>query len=123
MAESKWPTEPYKGLGYYDIGDALLFAGRDTDVNECVHMLAEPKTRTLLLHGRTGCGKSSFLRAGLIPELESRGFGFIFLRRREGERPTLIRCTADPMTRIAEELFWFTSHPWRFETAIDSRQI
>src|SRR6266853_5824916 len=116
MAESKWPTEPYKGLGYYDIGDALLFAGRDTDVNECVHMLAEPKMRTLLLHGRTGCGKSSFLRAGVIPALEDRGFGFTFLRGSDG-LPVIIRSTADPIARISEELFRFTERPQRIATA------
>jgi hypothetical protein len=121
--EANWPKEPYKGFSYYTFEDTLLFVGREDDVDDCTAYLAEPKTRTLLLHGRTGCGKSSFLRAGLIPALESRGFGFVFLRRNEGERPVLIRCTADPMARIAEELFWFTGHPWRFETAIDTRLI
>lgn len=123
IVEANWPKEPYKGFSYYTFEDTLLFVGRDDDVDDCAAYLAEPKTRTLLLHGRTGCGKSSFLRAGLIPALESRGFGFVFLRRNEGERPVLIRCTAEPMTRIAEELFWFTAHPWRVETAIDSRVI
>jgi conflict system STAND superfamily ATPase len=118
-----WPREPYKGFSYYTSEDTLLFVGRDEDVDDCAAYLAEPKTRTLLLHGRTGCGKSSFLRAGLIPALESHGLGFVFLRRNEGERPTLIRCTADPMTRLAEELFWFTSHPREYETAIGLRKI
>jgi hypothetical protein len=121
--EVSWPKEPYKGFSYYTFEDALLFVGRDDDVDDCAAYLAEPKTRTLLLHGRTGCGKSSFLRAGLIPALESQGLGFIFLRRKEGERPTLIRCTADPITRLAEELFWFTSYPREYETAIGLREI
>jgi hypothetical protein len=60
-----WPTLPYKGLGYYAEEDASLFAGRDKDVVVCAAKLAEWKIRLLLLHGSTGCGKSSFLRAGL----------------------------------------------------------
>lgn len=123
LTQANWPKEPYKGFAYYNFADLLIFTCRDDDVEDCLQYLTEPNTRTLLLHGRTGCGKSSFLRAGLIPELESRGFGFVFLRRKEGDNPTLIRCTSDPITRIAEELFQFTDHPWRFETAIDSREI
>jgi len=118
-----WPKEPYKGFCYYNFEDSVLFVGRENDVEDCAAYLAEPRTRTLLLHGQTGCGKSSFLRAGLIPALESRGFGFVFLRRNEGEHPALIRCTAEPMTRFAEELFWFTEQPRVYQTAVGSRTI
>jgi hypothetical protein len=118
-----WPKEPYKGFAYYDAEDTLLFAGRDEDVDNCVAYLAEGNTRTFLLHGNTGCGKSSFLRAALIPALESRGFGFVFLRRDESAGPAIIRCTADPMARIAEQLFWFVEHPWPVETAVGPREV
>jgi hypothetical protein len=79
-----WPDEPYRGLAYYGPEHALLFVGREDDVDECVHYLSELRTRLLLLHGQTGCGKSSFLRAGLIPTLEERGFGYQFLREGPG---------------------------------------
>ena len=72
MTNLTWPREPYKGLSYYNPEDELLFAGRESDIDDCVGFLAELRTRTLIVHGRTGCGKSSFLRAGLIPALESR---------------------------------------------------
>lgn len=58
IVEANWPKEPYKGFSYYTFEDTLLFVGRDDDVDDCAAYLAEPKTRTLLLHGRTGCGKS-----------------------------------------------------------------
>jgi hypothetical protein len=122
-----WPDEPYKGLAYYGPEDALLFAGRDDDVDDCVHFLAEPRTRMLLLHGRTGCGKSSFLRAGLIPTLEERGFGFQFLRKARKEREhgdvVFIRCGGDPIARVAEELFHYVSQPQSVPTAKGTREL
>lgn len=103
-----WPKEPYKGLAFYGAEDRLLFSGRDRDVDSCIHRLASAETRILLLHGNTGCGKSSFLRAGLIPGLEERGFGYFFLRDAAGS-PLFIRCGSDPLGRIAEHVFRFAS--------------
>lgn len=68
-----WPDEPYKGLQYYSAADRRLFSGREHDIDVCVLRLTSPETRILLLHGYTGCGKSSFLRAGLIPAIEDAG--------------------------------------------------
>jgi hypothetical protein len=99
----------------------LLWAEEEAD--NCATILAEPRTRTLLLHGRTGCGKSSFIRAGLIPELENEGFGFVFLRRGAGDEPVIIRSTADPVMRIAEELFQFTQQLQNVSTAIGRTTI
>lgn len=116
-----WPSKPYKGLAYYGQDDAPLFVGRQSDVNRCVSYLAEPATRVLLLYGQSGCGKSSFLRAGLIPTLEERGFGYHFLRLPEGPekipRPYFIRCGVDPVQRIAETVYAFSSLPQVIDTA------
>lgn len=104
----RWPEEPYKGLAYYAATDRVLFSGREADVDGCVRRLSAPDTRILLIHGRTGCGKSSFLRAGLIPELEEQGTSFLFLPGIDG-LPIFIRCGADPLGRIAEQLHRFAS--------------
>lgn len=108
-----WPKEPYKGLANYEVEDELLFSGRKVERRRCLQLLAQAETRVLILHGQTGCGKSSFLRAGLIPELERNGNAYVFLRRRQDgpdskASPVFIRCGHDPIARIAEEIFLFT---------------
>ena len=116
-----WPSEPYKGLAYYSASDRLLFSGRDDDVDACIYRLTSPETRVLLLHGQTGCGKSSFLRAGLIPNLEEASCGYLFLRD-ETDSPVFIRCGADPVARIAEELFHFASRPLAVRDLLGERK-
>ena len=101
-----WPDLPYKGLNYYDLTDVLIFAGREDDVTKCARLLQLPKTRLLFLHGSTGCGKSSFVRAGLIPFLEKRELGYSFVREDDAELMShFIRSTDDPLSRLAEMLF------------------
>ncbi|HVR58098.1 MAG TPA: patatin-like phospholipase family protein [Pseudolabrys sp.] len=109
--ESGWPESPYKGLGFYTEEDAPLFAGRDSDIVRCAERLAEWSSRVLLLHGSTGCGKSSFLRAGLIPHLEGRNTGIEFARIGVGvNHPALmIRSTSEPLPKIANALYQFAA--------------
>src|SRR4051812_28302171 len=78
-SRSEWPEQPYRGLNFFRPQDRPLMAGRDTDVATCAERLAHPETRVLLVHGSTGCGKSSFLRAGLIPAMEEQDIGYLFL--------------------------------------------
>src|SRR5262249_35431150 len=108
MTPLQFPEHPYRGLAPYDAAEAMLFAGRGSHVQRCASILSQAETRILLLHGQTGCGKSSFLRAGLIPALEQHGFGYLFLRHYANEddkqgQPVFIRCTADPLAVIALE--------------------
>jgi hypothetical protein len=102
----KLPKFPYKGLRYYGPEDKLIFAAREDDIWRCSQILAKPSTRILILHGRTGCGKSSFLRAGLITFLETQERGFQF--QKEGGNPAstlFIRCTDKPLVQLAERLY------------------
>lgn len=108
--DNEWPNEPYRGLQYYNAGDRKLFFGRQADIATCMHRLTSLETRILLLHGLTGCGKSSFLRAGLIPSVEEYGPSFYFLRDISGA-PLFIRCGYDPLARIAEKMFELKAKP------------
>jgi hypothetical protein len=123
MRAQQFPEHPYLGLAQYGAKDSLLFAGRERHVDACAEIIAQAQTRILLLHGQTGCGKSSFLRAGLIPGLETRGWGYLFLRRYasdddvEGE-PVFIRCGQDPVANLARELYAYVSRPLQMQTAL-----
>jgi Novel STAND NTPase 1 len=101
----QWPGSPYKGLNYYTPADAPLFAERDAEIEDCATLLGEFTTRILLLHGRSGTGKSSFLRAGLIPRLQRQLPGYHFI---PGPalvlEPTFVRSTDDPILRLSEAL-------------------
>ena len=116
----EWPEDPYKGLAYYEARDRHLFAGREEEVAACARLLANVQTRLLILHGQTGCGKSSFLRAGLIPALEENGAGYLFLRAETPDgrwEPAFIRCGADPVAAIAEEVYRFAGQTQSVPTA------
>jgi DNA-binding SARP family transcriptional activator/WD40 repeat protein len=62
---------PYKGLMAYDRGDAEWFFGRDDEVVACLHALNV--SRLLAVVGPSGSGKSSLIRAGVVPALERAG--------------------------------------------------
>src|SRR6266849_7321302 len=103
-AVTDWPPEPYKGLNYYEAEDIRLLAGRSNDLSICVRLLGAPGTRLFVLHGSPGCGKSSFLRAGLVPFLERSGNGFLFIRDGARDVPIFVHCTDDPFSRLAEAI-------------------
>jgi WD40 repeat protein/transcriptional regulator with XRE-family HTH domain len=65
---------PYKGLQFFDETDADLFFGRERLIRDLVERLREQLSASLSLRflaivGASGSGKSSLLRAGLLPAL------------------------------------------------------
>jgi hypothetical protein len=61
---------PYQGLTPFDERDAAYFFGRQKDIRLIVaDLFASPLT---LLYGESGVGKSSVLRAGVMPALHTR---------------------------------------------------
>ncbi|MGH7595890.1 MAG: winged helix-turn-helix domain-containing protein [bacterium] len=82
---------PYKFLDYYTEQDAPLFFGRGPEVETiCSQILAR---RSFILHGRSGAGKSSIVRAGLMPRLKS-----------QGHSAFVIRSFVDPLAQMAAAL-------------------
>ena len=100
-----WPPTPYKGFSFYGPEDAPLFAGREQQVVNFAHKVEDSKLRIVFLYGATGCGKSSFLRAGVIPFLERKRRGFEFRKEKEDQsKAALIRSTSRPLQKLAEEV-------------------
>ena len=61
---------PYKGLAYYDRADARLFFGRERLIARLLASLRGLRQQSFLaVVGKSGSGKSSLVRAGLIPAL------------------------------------------------------
>ena len=109
------PAEPYRSLGYYDVADRALFTGRDTDIVRFAATLDEPDTRILILQGESGIGKSSFLRAGVLPYLEEQCIGYRLLRRPNDEI-LIIQVAKDAIGQIAQGLLDATAEPLEYAT-------
>jgi DNA-binding SARP family transcriptional activator/WD40 repeat protein len=58
---------PFKGLAHFDRADAEYFCGREEVVSDLIARLAESTLVGIL--GPSGIGKSSILRAGVLPAL------------------------------------------------------
>jgi WD40 repeat protein len=68
---------PYRGLSTFQTRDAPWFFGREALTEVVVDRLVDPGTPDavpLLVVGASGSGKSSLLRAGLIPRLRELGY-------------------------------------------------
>ncbi|MFJ3800461.1 hypothetical protein ACIPSJ_29800 [Streptomyces sp. NPDC090088] len=66
-------SPPYRGLGRFEPGDRDLFFGRDRMAEQIAALVRDH--RLAVLFGASGSGKSSLLRAGLIPRLQERARG------------------------------------------------
>ncbi|MCK4639166.1 MAG: hypothetical protein KAT33_07075 [Bacteroidales bacterium] len=67
MAKSNIHINPFPGIRSYEVHEDDLFFGRELQVKELILKLN--KTRFLAIVGLSGCGKSSLIKAGLIPTL------------------------------------------------------
>jgi len=59
---------PYPGLRPYEQKDHPFFFGREKNINELARLLRQ--NRFLSIIGSSGSGKSSLIKAGLIPRLQ-----------------------------------------------------
>lgn len=88
---------PYPGLRYYEANQADYFAGREEAAKACTVLLGT--SRVVILHGRSGCGKSSFLRAGVKPLLEQSDRRSSFPKNFD-----VVRSTENPMREFGSML-------------------
>jgi WD40 repeat protein len=78
---SRWRGSPYRGLQAFEAEHREIFFGRSQALCDLMGLLRETETealsgasvtRWLLVQGMSGNGKSSLIRAGLLPLLEGR---------------------------------------------------
>lgn len=69
---------PYKFLDYYTEQDTRFFFGREAEVESISSQILA--RRSFILHGRSGVGKSSILRAGVQPRLKDLGHQVFVIR-------------------------------------------
>jgi tetratricopeptide (TPR) repeat protein len=107
---------PYKGLRPFTEADARDFFGREGLIRRLVARLGEPGpgSRFLAVVGASGSGKSSVVRAGLVPAIRDGALGgsedpFV-AEMFPGEHPmdeleaALLRIAVRPMPRLRERL-------------------
>ena len=75
---------PFLGMAAFQERNAQLFFGRDREVAEATARLVD--NPLLVLAGPSGIGKSSFVRAGLVPGLKQTGAWHVCIAR-PGRRP------------------------------------
>ena len=85
---------PYKGLARYEASDAAVFRGRDGLTRTLVTALVDH--RLLVVSGSSGAGKSSVVRAGLLPGLRSGA-----LPGSEGWEPCVVVPGSRPVDSLA----------------------
>ncbi|HKH46320.1 MAG TPA: AAA family ATPase, partial [Thermoanaerobaculia bacterium] len=90
--------KPFVGLRPFDVEDGHLFFGRREQTRELLERLQ--RTRLVAAVGGSGCGKSSLVRAGLIPALDA---GFLVADRTEWEVVTM-KPGERPLHSLAVEL-------------------
>lgn len=87
------PENPFKGLAYYEYAeeDQRRFAGRGRDVDEVSQGIL--RSRTFIVYGRSGLGKTSLMLAGVFPRLADHGC-----------RPVHVRVLDDPLEDLRTAL-------------------
>ncbi len=84
---------PYKGLAFFDLGDAEYFCGRERVVADLVSRLAGGTLVGIV--GASGNGKSSILRAGLVSALAAGS-----LPGSEGWRSVVLKPGEHPLAEL-----------------------
>jgi WD40 repeat protein len=88
---------PYRGLEVFDEAHAEFFFGRDADVQRLLEQLKG--TRFVAVLGASGSGKSSLVRAGLVPALRQQATA-----AKAQPRIVVVRPGARPLETLAAQL-------------------
>jgi ABC-type transport system involved in cytochrome bd biosynthesis fused ATPase/permease subunit len=91
-------TNPFPGLRPFGFDESHLFFGRDGQSEQLIIKLG--RTRFLAVVGTSGSGKSSLVRAGLLPAL----LGGFMPSAGSGWRIAFLRPGNDPIVNVARAL-------------------
>ncbi len=93
---STWdPNEsPYPGLERLTEKHAAVLFGREDEIEQVVDRLDRPKPPPILVVGPSGSGKSSLIRAGVVPRL----------KQRPGTTVLVVDTGSDPLRSVALEI-------------------
>ncbi len=82
----------FRGLLPFMEADRDRFYGREAELGALAHLVTHEDFRFGVLFGESGCGKTSLVRAGLIPQLWEDGYIPVYCRSRK-----------DPLIELMEE--------------------
>jgi len=98
MQEIDHAANPFPGLRPFESNETHLFFGRDGQSEELLRRLK--RTRFLAVVGTSGSGKSSLVRAGLLPALQ----GGLMASAGSDWRIAILRPGGDPIGNLARAL-------------------
>jgi ABC-type multidrug transport system fused ATPase/permease subunit len=106
-------TCPYQGLKPFDKSTAKFFFGREQVVRQLVEKLEQ--SAFIALIGASGSGKSSIVRAGLIPELEKNNWHILNVIQPGVEPIAKLKAALEQLFRDQDQLDVFSEIHVQFE--------
>lgn len=121
---------PFIGTIPFDASTADLFFGRAQEADSIVHSLEQ--SRILIINGRSGSGKTSLIRAGLIPRLRALGHRVIYASIIDNPHADIIRAIENSLSSpptassldivVALNLHQNKAHDARIDLIIDQME-
>lgn len=111
--------EPFKFLAAFDEDDRAYFFGRDREVADITDAVLA--YGFLVLYSRSGLGKTSLLRAGLIPRLRAEGYEALYLRSWRSPIASLREAVRSLLSSADREVFDNEPHTAAALQAVVSR--
>jgi tetratricopeptide (TPR) repeat protein len=102
--QTAMPRTPYPGLRPFEPEEWMIFFGREVMIADVIERLA--RQHLVFIHGASGSGKSSLVRAGVLPKLARQ-------QSRQGRLWTtaIMRPSGGPLWNLASELARLEGRP------------
>jgi WD40 repeat protein len=104
---------PYPGIQAFEAEDAAIYFGRDEETRAVIERLDGRRTQggapILVVIGASGCGKSSLLKAGVLPQLSRRHRDWVVLppiRPEKAPLEMLAKAIAQQLGKPAQWHIW-----------------